>query len=410
MACRNASRDLWRVVFWVSFPFGILSFVLPIYSRELGATALEVGALFTVMSLGPVVVRPFLGRALDRWGRRPFLLLGLTAYAVSMLLFTLARTVRTLTLARFIQGWGDAFLWLTAYTIVADLAAEGRRGQEFGLIDEAYYRGAILGSLVGFGVLFALRRVGHSLPETWPWLFAIYALSSLVAFWFGWRGVPETRPQDCAPVESRPLSGQLLALMGIVFATGASGMMVWPLLMLFLQDSLGAGTEQLAMAYLPAALVSSFLPSRMGRIADRWGRKGPMIAGLVVGALASALIPSLRSLLLLALLWLLESIGYCISLPAERAFVADIAGEDTRGTSYGLYTFAYFLGAAVGPVAGGWLYDAVGRVAPFYLNAVVLLLGALLVGLVLKESRPAEPVSVSPQQLLSATDEGELPH
>ncbi|RME32603.1 MAG: MFS transporter, partial [Thermoflexia bacterium] len=353
MADRSASWSLWRVVFWVSFPFGILSFVLPIYSRELGASAIEVGALFTVMSLGPVVVRPFLGRALDRWGRRPFLILGLGAQVASMLLFTLARTVRTLTLARFIQGWGDAFLWLTAYTVAADLAPEGQRGQEFGLMDEAYYRGAILGSLAGFGILFAFRRAGCSLPETWPWLFALYILSSLVAFWFGWWGVPETRPRACAPVESRPFSGQLLALMGIVFVTGASGMMVWPLLMLFLQDSLGAGMEQLAMAYLPAALIGSFLPSRTGRIADRWGRKGPIIAGLVLGALASGLIPSLRSLFLLALLWLLESVGYCISLPAERAFVADIAGDDTRGTSYGLYTFAYFLGAAVGPLAGG---------------------------------------------------------
>lgn len=389
MTHQKASQHLWRTVFWVSFPFGILSFVLPIYSRELGATALEVGALFTVMSLGPVVVRPFLGRALDRWGRRPFLILGLGAYVVSMLLFTLAWTVRTLTLARFTQGWGDAFLWLTAYTIVADLALEEDRGHTFGQIDEAYYRGAILGSLVGFGVLFAFRRAGYSLSETWRWLFALYTLSALVALWFGWRGVPETRPQNCAPVESRPLSGQLLALMGIVFATGASGMMVWPLLMLFLQDSLGAGTEQLAMAYLPAALVSSFLPSRTGRIADRWGRKGPMIVGLVIGALASALIPSLRNLFLLAFLWLLESVGYCISLPAERAFVADIAGEDTRGISYGLYTFAYFLGAMVGPLAGGWLYDAIGRVAPFYLNAGVLGFGALMVGLVLKESRPA---------------------
>jgi len=40
-------------------------------------------------------------------------------------------------------------------------------------------------------------------------------------------------------------------------------------------------------------------------------------------------------------------------LPAERAFVADVAGQDTRGTSYGLYTFAYFLGAALGPLACG---------------------------------------------------------
>jgi DHA1 family multidrug resistance protein-like MFS transporter len=80
-----------------------------------------------------------------------------------------------------------------------------------------------------------------------------------------------------------------------------------------------------------------------------------------------------------------ESLGYTASMPAERAFVADIAGEDTRGTSYGLYTFAYFLRAALGPLAGGWLYDNLGHATPFYLNAAVLVVGALLVAGVLRE-------------------------
>jgi len=171
-------------------------------------------------------------------------------------------------------------------------------------------------------------------------------------------------------------------LMGIVAVTGASNAMVWPLLMIFLQDSLGAGIEALAMAYLLAAILSSFLPSRMGHFADRLGRKPLMVGGLVGGALASALIPHLRSLLLLALLWAVESVGYAASIPAERAFVADIAGEDT---------FAYFLGALVGPIAGGWLYDTRGHATPFYLNSAVLLFGALLVVLMLRESRRGEP-------------------
>jgi MFS family permease len=80
-----------------------------------------------------------------------------------------------------------------------------------------------------------------------------------------------------------------------------------------------------------------------------------------------------------------ETIGYTISIPAERAFVADIAGKDVRGTSYGLYTFSFFLGSALGPLAGGWLYDHISRATPFYLNTLVLVIGAILVGLVLKE-------------------------
>jgi len=389
---RNTLKILWRAVFWVSFPFGILSFVLPIYGKELGATALEVGGFFSAISFVPVIVRPFLGRALDRWGRRFFLLLGLLGYAAAMVVFCFADTVWLLTVARFVQGLGQAFLWLSAYTIVADVAAETGRGHDFGIIDEATNRGAIIGTTAGFTAIFTLEGFGLGWERIWFWLFAAYTVPALLALWIGWRGVQETRPQATTqPIESLSISGQLLALMGIVCVTGASTAMVWPLLMVFLQDAMGAKVWELSLAYLPAALISAFLPSRMGRVADRLGRKTPMIAGLLVGALASALIPHLRSVIALTVLWAVESLGYTASVPAERAFVADIAGEDTRGTSYGLYTFAYFLGAALGPLVGGWLYDNLGRATPFYLNTAVLLASALLVAAVLRESRATNP-------------------
>ncbi|UCF59845.1 MAG: MFS transporter [Anaerolineaceae bacterium] len=380
-------RSLWKAIFWVSFPFGILSFVLPIYGKDLGASALEIGGFFSALSVIPVIVRPFLGRALDRWGRRPFLLIGLLSHAVAMIAFSFSSTVVMLTVARFVQGLGTAFLWLTAYTIVADKAKETGRGHDFGLIDEAANRGAIIGTILGFTAIMNLTSVEWK--QIWFWLFSCYAVLSILGLWFGWRGVGETRPANGSlQVEGRPISGQLLALMSIVFITGASTAMVWPLLMVFLQDILQAEVWALATAYLPAALLSAYLPSHMGKIADRWGRKPPMIAGLVVGAIASALIPQLRSIIGLATLWAVETLGYIALLPAERAFVADIAGEDVRGTSYGLYTFAYFLGAVLGPLIGGWLYDTYGHGTPFYLNAFVLLLGGLLVAIVLRESKP----------------------
>jgi MFS family permease len=120
-----------------------------------------------------------------------------------------------------------------------------------------------------------------------------------------------------------------------------------------------------------------------------------MVAGLLVGAVASALIPNLHSVIALAVLWTIESLGYIAAGPAERAFVADIAGKDVRGTSYGLYTFAYFLGAALGPLAGGWMYDNIAPAAPFYLNAVVLFLSAVLVWAVLRDVRPGISVRES---------------
>jgi MFS family permease len=347
----------------------------------------EIGGFFSAFSLVPAIIRPFLGRALDRWGRRPFFLLGLGGYVLAIVVFAVADSVVLLTSARFLQGVGSAFLWIAIYTMVADLAKISGRGEEFGSLDEASYRGGLIGTTLGITLVITLEEATQLDFQTiWLILFVLYLIPSTLALVTAWRGSKETLPPKVNLLQEKvKISRQLIALMVIVMVTGASQTMVWPLLMVFLQDHLGAGISALTAAYLPAALISSFLPSRMGRIADRLGRKGPMIAGLLIGAAASVVIPQLSSVIALAILWSVETIGYTVSIPAERAFVADIAGKDVRGTSYGLYTFSFFLGSALGPLAGGWLYDNISKATPFYLNALVLVLGAILVGLVLKE-------------------------
>lgn len=387
---------LWWAMFLISLPFGILAFVMPIYGKELGGSAVEIGGLFSALAIVPLIVRPFLGRALDRWGRRPFLLLGLGGYVAAMLLFCLSNTIWLLTLARLVQGLGQAFLWLSAITIIADVASVARRGRDFGKIDEALGQGALIGALLGFFVIFTLAGMQLKMTQVWFWLFLAYTIPAIIAFGIAWYGISETRPPTTEQsAEQRTLSSQLVVLMVIVFAIGASMAMVAPLLMIFLQDYFRADIRTLGLAYLPAALVGAFLPARLGRLADRWGRKAPMIGGLAMGALASALIPHLPNLVFLAVLWAIGAVSNAAATPAQRAFVADIAGQDVRGSSYGLYTFAYFLGSAVGPLLGGWLYDNISPAMPFYVNAIVMLMGAMLVATMLRETRVATHGSIA---------------
>ena len=386
---------LWGTAFLASLPFAVLAFALPIYGKMLGASALQVGVLFSAVSFAPVLVRPFLGRMVDRWGRRPFILAGLVSYAASMALLATAASVELLAIARLVQGLGQALFWLSAYTIVADVAHEWDRARGFGAIDEASSRGSLVGALPGLVLVAVMQATGLPWQAVWPWLFGLYSVAAVAGLGLGaWRIGETGQPGPARPVphESDPtrhaprrLSLQLIALMGIVFITGASTAMVWPVLVVFIQDRLKVGPFQMAIAYLPAALVSSFLPSRIGRLTDRMARKPLMVAGLVTAGVASAVMPRLRAVWPLAILWGVDSLGYAASSPAERAFVADIAGRDRRGRSYGLYTFAYFLGAALGPLAGGWLYDAMGQSYPFYGNSIVLGVAALLLILLLRE-------------------------
>ena len=382
--------------FLVSFPFGTLTFLIPVYGRQLGASAVQIGSLFSALSLVPVVVRPLLGPALDRHGRKPFLLLGLSGYVLAMILFALSDTIMLLAIARLIQGTGQAFLWISAFTIVADVARETGRGLNFGIIDEAVNRGALIGTAAGLIAYFALQNAGVAQATAWTILFVAYTLPALLSLFITSRGVTETLPEtDPRQIRSKPISRQLVVLMGVVSITSISSTMVWPLLMLFLQDQLHADIGMLALTYFPAAFINSVLPSRAGRLTDRIGRKRPMMLGLWIGSITSILIPSLNSLLALAVLWSIANIGLTISFPAQRAFVADIAGKDVRGTSYGLYTFAHFLGAVIGPIFGGWLFDSISPSAPFYFNAIVLFAGSLLISVFLREPTVEQPAPVA---------------
>ncbi len=52
------------------------------------------------------------------------------------------------------------------------------------------------------------------------------------------------------------------------------------------------------------------------------------------------------------------------------------------------------VGASLGPLVGGWLYDAVGRNTPFYINGALLILSAAWVLLLLDNRSPSSALEV----------------
>jgi len=123
---------LLRPILFASLAFGILGFVLPIYSKQLGASALEIGGLFSVFSIMTVILRPMVGWALDRFGRKRFFIVALVCYASAMVLFSAAGDLLGLYAARLAQGIASSFMWISAYTIATDLAPFEERGSAVG--------------------------------------------------------------------------------------------------------------------------------------------------------------------------------------------------------------------------------------------------------------------------------------
>ena len=219
-------------IFWISLPFGILGFVLPVYGKEIGAGALQIGLFFSIFFFMTVILRPLVGGLLDRFGRRAFFIAGLAGYTLSMLAFAFSEQIWTILLARALQGVASSCLWLAAQAITADVAGDGRRGQSFGGLGQSNSRGQVVGTFIGFGVLTQL-----GMHTGWKPLFLGFAAAALLATVFAWRHLKETRPA-ARRSETRPIrwtrNWNLLLLVTLV--TGAAVAMLEPVMMIYLQE------------------------------------------------------------------------------------------------------------------------------------------------------------------------------
>jgi len=209
-----------------------------------------------------------------------------------------------------------------------------------------------------------------------------------------WRGTPETCPPIVHTARQPIRWGRnWILLLTVTLVTGASWAMVSPVLIIFLQEHFQVGVDIISWAFLPSGRVWALLPARLGKLADRFGRKPLMLLGMVMASASSFIVPHLGSILAFAALWGFQALCYAAGDPAEQALVADLTGGDQRGRAYGFYAMAADLGAALGPFAGTWLYQTLGASMPFYANGIVLALSALALFFLL-----GEPAQRQPQQ------------
>jgi len=384
---RDSASVLYLPLLLGSLGFTFLMFGLPIHGKSLGASAVAIGGLYSIFTVATMVLRPVVGWALDRYGRKRFFVAALACYSVTMGLFACAHTIEGLYLARLAQGIASSLMWISVNTITADLASVEGRGVAMGRVAEVPMRGGMYGVLVGFAMM-------SFLPDeiAWQAVFTGYALAAAAGAYLAWKRVLETIPSAGAPAPAKERSAtsrQLFNLMVIVFTTGVSAAMISPIYLVFLQDKFTTDIMTLAWAFFPAGIVYSVLPSRLGGLSDRHGRAGMMAIGLIGAGLLSLLLPGLPSPFWLMVLYTLTAVGWSIADPAETAMVADLAGRDTRGRGYGVYDFVNGLGATIGPLLGGWLYDNVGRPVPFYLNGAVLVASAVWIVLAMRNGRRA---------------------
>lgn len=349
------------------FYIGIVLVTIPRFIEErLGAGEFGIGLAVATFAAAAICVRPFLGRLIERFGRRAVMMFGALLAAASGALLGLSTELWHVLVLRSFMGLGEAALFVGAATLIADLSPPHRRAESASYFSVAVYGGIGLGPTIGEWVLGDDR----------------YALTFLVASGFSALaavtvlGVPRRVDRSSAPAitdAKPPLFHRSALWPGVVLASGIAAFSVFAA---FLPDharSVGlAGSAGLFLVY---SVVSIVLRLFGARLPERLGEHRAVTVSL--GAMASGL------LLISAVaepwaLWIsagLVGIGMAFLYPSLMANVVNRVDDSSRASALSSFTMFFEIGSVVGGVALGAVGELFDKRAGFFGGAVIAVLG-----------------------------------
>jgi MFS family permease len=127
-----------------------------------------------------------------------------------------------------------------------------------------------------------------------------------------------------------------------------------------------------------------------GLVADRVGAKQTLIAGLLIQATAISLYIFVGDVAGFYLVAALFGFAYGGVMPLYAILVREYFGARIMGTVFGAVAMASTLGMALGPVAGGWLFDTWGSYFWLYIGSAGIGLGAVAIALLFRPPSPPE--------------------
>ncbi len=373
--------------------------LLPFYVKNFGGEGINVGGVHlgigilsgiitSAFTLAQLVSSPMWGRFSDRHGRRPALLIALTAAGIAYLVFGFASSLLVLFLSRIIQGAGGGTVGvIQAY--VADSTEPEQRARSLGWLSAATNLGVALGPVVGaFAVTLGERdlfpgggelRMGHAAPGI------VAALLCSLTILFAWKYLHESR--EFATQEAPPRRPRDAVLRVITHGREPASRLIWiyaiaigafqgtfPVLPLFLNEKFQVTEKTIGYFYLYIGSISVFARVLLlGRGVDRLGEARLSRVGIVLLALGLLGMPLAPNLPTLAVAVAMLPLGTAFTFPCVTALLSRVISSQDRGLYMGLQQTFGGVSRIIAPLWAGFAFDALGSGVPFYTAAVVVL-------------------------------------
>jgi MFS family permease len=361
-------RPVW-LIGWVSFFTDTASEMvyplLPLFlTRVLGAGAMSLGVVEGIAEAANSILKIVSGRIADATGRPKRLML--IGYAVSSAVRPLIGVAATWTHVlgvRFADRLGKGIRGAPRDAMLADFAPIDQRGRVFGFHRAMDHAGAVLGPLLASAFLYFY-------PGEYRTLFALTIVPGLIVVAIilfipestARRAVqsrPAPQPARVAPVFTRDLRRALavIALFGLGNASDA-------FLLLRLSD-VGITPFWIPLLWSALHVVKVIASLVGGEASDRLGRRHTIAAGWIFYAGVYAAFALIVSVPALIAVFLAYGIYFGLTEGVEKAWIADLAPKEGRGTAFGYYNATIGISALLASLAFGLIWTRVSAQAAF---------------------------------------------
>jgi MFS family permease len=344
----------------------VLPVVAPFAIDRLGSDAVGAGFAYGAFSVAALVLRPVVGWAADRFGRRPLLFVGALISIAGLAFHLVVDSLAMFIVARAILGIAEAFFFVAAFAAGADLAPPARRGEALNLLSLSVYLGVGIGPLIGELVV---RTAGFS--AVWLVALAITAgAAALVA------RVPETSPTVLGASDDRPTSRLFHpagVLPGLLILAGTTGMAGFLAFLPLHTDAVGMGGAGLPLAIyaglvIVLRIVFAKLPDQIGPTRLSGGALGVGAIGLLLLGLAPTPVGVLAGTVVFAC-------GIAFLVPGLLTLAVSRVSEMDRGSVVGTASAFFDLAFGLAPAVLGIVAARVGLGGVFLVGAAVSALG-----------------------------------
>lgn len=368
-------RGFWLATLASVFAFLSLTLMvvsLPLYVQEVGGDPSQIGLVIGVFALSALASRPYVGRLVDGWGRKPVFLLGTLIFALTPLAYGLAGSIPLLLLVRLIHGLGISTMTTALTPLLTDMVPQGRRGAALGLSGASSITAVILGPPLGTALQASL---GFN-----P-LFLICGLSGALAALLTLPIKEPPRTGDDPPGEPRARFRDVARWRGVWVPSLLSLVraVVWGSIVAFMAlhaiqrgiDNPGFFFTAYGMAFMVGTPIAGFFSDRFGRVAVIVPLLGFLVGGL-------ALLANFAGFGLFLLSALFMGLGMGGTSATTEALVMDGVRPSARGTAIGVLYGSFDLGVLLGSALAGVLVAAVGYGNTYLaLGALVLLMAGV---------------------------------